>query len=316
MKKRFTLFIVVLATISSTTAQIKVGSNSTTINTNSLLELESTSKGFLMPRVSLTSTSSFSPLTAHIAGMTVYNIATAGSGAIAVSPGYYYNDGSQWLKTLNKTDVLGANANNGLTSISGNIQLGGALITPTVITTTPANTLAIVGIQPSNSSTDKGLVVDSNGVLKTAVEITQDDATRFLGGTIYARFNSITGGTVASSKVISGNYAVGTNNTNITPRGGGINSVVGSGFTISNPLNGIFDIKFNTPYTQIYGISVNVVDAYITSDDPNPAIAGTRLLTTDNAQVAFLSNNILRIKTGNGSGAFSNRPFTFLVTGQ
>jgi len=313
MKTLFYLLISGLFSVSTLSAQVKVGNNPTTINANSLFELEGISKGLLMPRVSLVSTTSFAPLTAHVAGMTVYNIATAGVGATAVSPGYYYNNGTQWLKALSQTDIA---ANNGLTSTSENIKLGGVLIAPTVITTTPTNTLAIAGIQPSSSTTDKALVVDANGVLKTTIVSTQDDATRFLGGTIYARFNSTTGGTLASSRVINGNYAVGTNNTNVTPRAGGINSVVGLGYTVSNPSAGIFDIKFSTPYTQIYGISVNIVDAYGTADDPNPAISGNRLQTNDNAQVAFISNGILRIKTGNANGALSNRPFTFLVTGQ
>lgn len=80
------------------TAQVKIGNNSTTINSNSVLEMESTNQGMLLPRVALTSTSAFAPLTAHIAGMSVYNTATADTGATAVTPGYYYNDGSKWVK--------------------------------------------------------------------------------------------------------------------------------------------------------------------------------------------------------------------------
>ncbi|WP_428229032.1 hypothetical protein [Flavobacterium sp.] len=59
-----------------------------------------------MPRIALTSTTSFAPLTAHVAGMTVYNTATAGTGATAVVPGYYYNDGAQWVQTLNQATAL------------------------------------------------------------------------------------------------------------------------------------------------------------------------------------------------------------------
>lgn len=65
---------------------------------NAVLELESNNKGLLLPRVSLTGTSNFAPLTSHVAGMTVYNTATAGAGATAVSPGFYYNDGTKWVR--------------------------------------------------------------------------------------------------------------------------------------------------------------------------------------------------------------------------
>ncbi|MBS7255982.1 hypothetical protein [Flavobacterium branchiicola] len=56
-------------------------------------------------------------------------------------------------------------ADNGLTVTSGNIQLGGALLQPTTLTTTSAATLALKGLQ-DGSSTDNVLVADANGVLK------------------------------------------------------------------------------------------------------------------------------------------------------
>lgn len=56
-------------------------------------------------------------------------------------------------------------ANNGLTANNGYIQLGGALTQPSVLTTTPAFTLAIQGLQ-TGTATDNVLVSDANGVLK------------------------------------------------------------------------------------------------------------------------------------------------------
>ncbi|PWB23072.1 hypothetical protein DCO46_15370 [Flavobacterium sp. HTF] len=57
-------------------------------------------------------------------------------------------------------------ADNGLTASNGNIQLGGALTKPSVLTTTDTWTLAILGLQ-SGTSTDKILTTDSNGILRT-----------------------------------------------------------------------------------------------------------------------------------------------------
>ncbi|QDW22423.1 hypothetical protein [Flavobacterium sp. KBS0721] len=57
-------------------------------------------------------------------------------------------------------------ANNGLTSESGNIQLGGPLMKASTITTTPDFTLAIVGLQ-AGTNADEIVVTDANGVLKT-----------------------------------------------------------------------------------------------------------------------------------------------------
>lgn len=62
-------------------------------NPNAILELSSKTKGLLHARVSLKNTNDPHPLTAHEAGIMVYNLETAGN----VQPGIYYNDGSQWI---------------------------------------------------------------------------------------------------------------------------------------------------------------------------------------------------------------------------
>ena len=63
------------------------------VNANADLELASPTKGLLTNRVALTATTNPAPLSAHVAGMVVYNTATSGD----VSPGIYYNDGTKWL---------------------------------------------------------------------------------------------------------------------------------------------------------------------------------------------------------------------------
>jgi hypothetical protein len=50
--------------------------------------------GLALPRVELTSTTSYAPLKTHVAGMTVYNTKTLGD----VTPGTYYNDGTKWIR--------------------------------------------------------------------------------------------------------------------------------------------------------------------------------------------------------------------------
>ncbi len=63
---------------------------------DALLELESMNKGLLMPRVELESTLLPNPLSAHTAGMTVYNTKDTND----VKPGIYYNDGTRWNALL------------------------------------------------------------------------------------------------------------------------------------------------------------------------------------------------------------------------
>ncbi|WP_289663913.1 tail fiber domain-containing protein [Flavobacterium panacagri] len=73
-------------------------------NKNAILDLNKTNgtndKGLLLPKVTLTSTTAASPMSAHVAGMHVYNTATAGTGVAAVTPGEYYNDGSKWIRLI------------------------------------------------------------------------------------------------------------------------------------------------------------------------------------------------------------------------
>ena len=75
----------------SSSAQLKIGTNPNTINSNSLIEMESTSKGFLPPRVALNDVNLAAPLTATVPeGMLVYS-----SGG-AVTNGYYFWNGTKW----------------------------------------------------------------------------------------------------------------------------------------------------------------------------------------------------------------------------
>ncbi len=87
------------------TAQVTIGSQNAP-NASAVLDLQTTNKGLLLPRVALTSTTAATPLSAHVAGMTVYNTATAGTGTTAVSPGQYYNDGSKWTRIQEYTETV------------------------------------------------------------------------------------------------------------------------------------------------------------------------------------------------------------------
>ncbi len=54
-------------------------------------------KGFLPPRIALTSTNSASPITAPALGLLVYNTAVAGNYPTNVTAGYYYWNGTAWV---------------------------------------------------------------------------------------------------------------------------------------------------------------------------------------------------------------------------
>lgn len=109
MKIRITLLLLVVSIYAS--AQIKIGNNPSTINSNSLLEMESTNKGFLPPRVALNSVSSVAPLTGTVPnGMLVFS-----SGGI-LPDGYYYWNGTEWaIFATDKTAIVTKTADATLT---------------------------------------------------------------------------------------------------------------------------------------------------------------------------------------------------------
>src|SRR5690554_4217638 len=152
-----------------TVAQVKIGGNGIP-NPNAMLDVESSNKGFLPPRVELEATDQADPLTSFdaAAGITVYNIATKGSGNTAVSPGYYYNDGTKWIRLVN-------DAENGLHTQTGTVKLGGELTENTTITTGGATeTLAIenlveIEVEERSDLDNQKIVVahQATGLLKT-----------------------------------------------------------------------------------------------------------------------------------------------------
>jgi hypothetical protein len=75
-------------------AQVKVSETPSIANPDAILEIESTNKGLLLPRLALVSTTLPAPLNNFVNGMLVYDTVTVND----VSPGMYYSDGTKWIK--------------------------------------------------------------------------------------------------------------------------------------------------------------------------------------------------------------------------
>ncbi|MGE6220967.1 hypothetical protein [Nubsella zeaxanthinifaciens] len=157
-----------LTSFLSVTAQVKIGSNPTVINSNTILELEADNKGLLLPRVALTSTDSASPLTAFVRGIFIYNTASSGAGTTAVSPGVYYSDGLRWVRLENNSpfsSFWSLNGNSG-TNPATNF-LGTTDNKPLIFKTNNVEALRVlsdgkIGVNTANPTT----ALDVNGELK------------------------------------------------------------------------------------------------------------------------------------------------------
>lgn len=105
MKKVY-LFLISTAISFATLAQTKIKDGSVTgtpitPNASAILELESNSKGFLPPRVALSSNTDVTTIASPVPGLLVYNTGTAG----LTHKGYVYWNGLEWsaLSTSNLT---------------------------------------------------------------------------------------------------------------------------------------------------------------------------------------------------------------------
>ena len=82
-------------------AHAQVGIGTTTPDASAKLQIDATDKGFLPPRVALSSLTDQITITTPAEGLLVYCIGTAG-----LAEGYYYWEGSTWVKMSNTANTL------------------------------------------------------------------------------------------------------------------------------------------------------------------------------------------------------------------
>ncbi|MGB4144358.1 MAG: hypothetical protein WBJ97_02255, partial [Bacteroidales bacterium] len=120
-KIRLLSFIIIYMTIISVQVfaqNLGIGPDTFDPDASAGVEMKFTNKGLLIPRVTLTSTTSTSPITTPIAtSLLVYNTATTGD----VTPGYYYWNGNQWVRfaTGNISGLINCSSTNYLIKSDG-----------------------------------------------------------------------------------------------------------------------------------------------------------------------------------------------------
>jgi hypothetical protein len=154
------LIVSLLLFVITTRGQVKIGNNPNTIDANSLLELESTNKGFLPPRVALNSLSSVSPLTGTVStGMLVFS--TGGT----LLDGYYYWNGTQWVMLANaQTNIVTKTADATLTK-NETFVLASNSITLTLPFITSADDGLTITIKNVGIHTDFVIILGNSGAL-------------------------------------------------------------------------------------------------------------------------------------------------------
>ena len=90
---------------SFTGIKAQVGVGIPTPDASAMLDVSSTNKGLLIPRIALTGTGDNTTIASPQTSLLVYNTATASSGTTAVTPGFYYWNGSAWERLLINSNV-------------------------------------------------------------------------------------------------------------------------------------------------------------------------------------------------------------------
>jgi hypothetical protein len=92
MKKLKLFFLAAILASCTLTAQVSITTNGNSADPSAMLEVKSTDKGMLIPRVALTGTTDITTISTPATSLLVYNTATAGD----VTPGFYYWNGTAW----------------------------------------------------------------------------------------------------------------------------------------------------------------------------------------------------------------------------
>lgn len=226
----------------------QVGIGTTNIENGVALQIESNTKGLLIPRVPLTSTALESPVgpSPIATGILIYNTATAGSGGTAVLPGFYYWTGTAW------------------TVLKGNTGQNWSLT---------GNATTIPGTNYLGTSDNTNLQIKTNNTLRMTVE---NDGQVIVGATATPSTNTLMTVNAGSGQV--GLFVNSTNSArtiralsaantqfvidggNLDPNGG--NGVIGISANLAanatSTVVGVLGVAGRTVFTELAGESVGV----------------------------------------------------------
>jgi hypothetical protein len=122
MKKVLLLFAILAIPAILFCQNLGINSDGSVPHSSAGLDVKFTDKGLLIPRVSLVSTTSASPVTNPETSLLVYNTATTGD----VTPGYYYWNGNAWVRL--SVNAGGSGTTNYLPKWNSSGMLGNSLL--------------------------------------------------------------------------------------------------------------------------------------------------------------------------------------------
>ena len=135
--KKIVLFLFV-----SLGALAQTGIGTTAPAASAKLEVYATNKGFLPPRIALTGAADASTIASPVAGLLIYNTATAGTAPSNVVPGYYYWNGTAWIQLTGGLVIDASKTTSFSVTAADNNKLF-LISSSTAVTVTIPNTLPV-----------------------------------------------------------------------------------------------------------------------------------------------------------------------------
>lgn len=123
-------------------AWAQTGIGTTAPAASAKLEVYATNKGFLPPRIALTGAADASTIVSPVAGLLIYNTATAGTAPNNVVPGYYYWNGTAWIQLTGGLVIDASKGANFSVTAADNNKLF-LISSSTAVTVTIPNTLPV-----------------------------------------------------------------------------------------------------------------------------------------------------------------------------
>ncbi|MCO7723709.1 hypothetical protein NJB85_11015 [Myroides odoratimimus] len=170
MKKTYIGFagLSLLLLLGTQTVQAQQGFGTDKPNKSAAVDIQSSKRGLLIPRVDLVKTTNQTPITAPETSLMVYNQATAND----VTPGYYYWDGTKWARFAKQSEITEIELKGDVTGKTGGtkvVAIQGTSISNVAPTANQVLTL-VNGVWTPTTITSS-LISDAKGIIGTGITV-------------------------------------------------------------------------------------------------------------------------------------------------
>jgi len=170
-------FVILSLNIKAQVQNVGISTTGNSPDPSAMLDVESSDKGILIPRVSLIQTTIAAPVVSPLASLMVYNTATIND----IAPGFYYWSGTKWERLTNEDNVSQQINDSLITNVYPFLNNGGG--SSNDLDTIVGNEWSILGNTGTNQNTNFIGTTDNVGL---TVRLNNTEKWRFApNGTLY-----------------------------------------------------------------------------------------------------------------------------------